>query len=439
MIILPIPGIVNTKKIIQESVAEELQMSSETLILHSDLNCYYASVEMNEDPRLRDTKMAVCGSTENRHGIVLTASYPAKRAGVRTGMANWQALQACPELIMVEPHYELYLHYSRLVRSIYQRYADDIEPFGMDENWISIPCCRDIATDGYRIADEIRKAVRSETGLTVSIGVSFSKIFAKLGSDMKKPDAVTVVSRNNYRDTAWRLPVSDLLYVGPATTRKLAKYSIRTIGDLASADPELLRYKLGKNGIMLWNFANGSDGAQVMPRDYVAPVKSIGHGTTCVCDLETEYEVWRVLYALAQDVGRRLRLHGITARGVQLALRDKDLAWYQWQMPLSYPSQSPYEIAQAGFALFREHYDWPKPVRALTIRAINPGSEAAPVQTDLFNDYVLREKRKKIDDAVYGIRSRFGEDAVFAPSLMGDLKMAQDRCETVPMPSPMFQ
>lgn len=414
-------------------------MRTETLILHSDLNCYYASVEMNENPGLRDTKMAVCGSTENRHGIVLTASYPAKRAGVKTGMANWQARQACPGLIMVPPHYELYLHYSRIVRNIYRRYADDIEPFGMDENWIFIPCCRDIRTDGVKIAEEIRKTVRSETGLTVSIGVSFSKIFAKLGSDMKKPDAVTVVSRENYRDTAWKLPVSDLLYVGPATTRKLANYSIRTIGDLARADPELLRYKLGKNGIMLWNFANGTDGAQVMPHDYVPPVKSIGHGTTCVCDLDTDYEVWRVLYALAQDVGRRLRVHGITANGVQLAVRDKDLGWYQWQMPLACPSQSPYEIALAGYALFREYYGWPKPVRALTIRAINPGSETAPVQTDLFNDYALREKRKKADDAVYAIRSRFGEGAVFAASLMGNLKMAQDRCETVPMPSPMFR
>ena len=414
-------------------------MSRDTLILHSDLNCYYASVEMNEDPSLREKKMAVCGSTENRHGIVLTANYPAKRAGVKTGMANWQAKQACPGLVMVDPHYDLYLRYSRIVRSIYQRFADRIEPFGMDENWLSIPCCGDIATDGYRIAEKIRKTVREETGLTVSIGVSFSKIFAKLGSDMKKPDAVTVVSRDNYRETAWKLPVSDLLYVGPATPRKLAAYCIHTIGDLACADPMLLKYKLGKNGIMLWQFANGTDGAQVMPQDYSYPVKSVGHGTTCVCDLETDYAVWRVLYELAQDVGHRLRLNQITAKGVQISVRDRDLGWYQWQMPLPYPSQSPYEIAQAGFALFREHYLWHKPVRALTIRGIQPGSESAPVQVDLFNDFIRRDKRKKADDAIDEIRSRFGNSAIFAASLMGDLKMAQDRCETVPMPGPMFQ
>lgn len=328
-------------------------MATETLILHSDLNCYYASVEMNEHPELRGKKVAVCGSTENRHGIVLTASYPAKRSGVKTGMANWQAKQVCPDLIMVDPHYDLYLRYSKIVRSIYKRYADCIEPFGMDENWISIPCCKSIDQDGLKLAEDIRKTVLEETGLTVSIGVSFSKIFAKLGSDMKKPDAVTVVSRENYKDTAWKLPVSDLLYVGPATTRKLATYNIHTIGDLANADPNILHYKLGKNGIMLWHFANGTDCAQVMPQEYVAPVKSIGHGTTCVRDLETNYEVWQVFYELAQDVGHRLRKHEITAKAVQISVRDKDLGWYQWQMPLPYPSQSPYEIALSGYALFR--------------------------------------------------------------------------------------
>ena len=256
---------------------------------------------------------------------------------------------------------------------------------------------------------------------------------------MKKPDAVTVVSRENYKDTAWKLPVSDLLYVGPATTRKLATYNIHTIGDLANADPNILHYKLGKNGIMLWNFANRTDCAQVMPQEYVAPVKSIGHGTTCVRDLETNYEVWQVFYELAQDVGHRLRKHEITAKAVQISVRDKDLGWYQWQMPLPYPSQSPYEIAQSGYALFREHYWWPKPVRALTIRGINPGRESDPVQTDIFNDYAVRDKRRRLDDAVDELRQRFGNRIIYPACLHGQLPIAQDRCETVPMPSPMYQ
>lgn len=266
------------------------------VILHSDLNCFYASAEINENPALRGKKVAVCGSTENRHGIVLTASYPAKRAGVKTGMANWEAKQACPDLIVVPPHYDLYLKYSRLVRRIYRRYCNDIEPFGMDENWLAIEGVHNVETDGLEIAEEIRQAVKDEIGLTVSIGVSFNKIFAKLGSDMKKPDAVTVISEANYRDKVWPLPVSELLYVGPATTRKLRMLSVNTIGDLANCEPGIIRSKLGKNGLMLWTFANGWDYSPVMPSEYTPPIKSVGHGTTCVRDLDTDYEVWQVMY-----------------------------------------------------------------------------------------------------------------------------------------------
>ena len=320
------------------------------IILHSDLNCFYASVEMNENPQLRGKAIAVCGSTEDRHGIVLTASYPAKRMGVKTGAANWQARQACPGLICVPPHYDLYIKYSKLVRRIYSEYTDTIEPFGMDENWLSIPYGGgDVEGEGLKIAEEIRRKVREEIGLTVSIGVSFSKIFAKLGSDMKKPDAVTVISKGNYQDKVWSLPVSELLYVGPATTRKLMNMNVMTIGDLASINPELLRNKLGKNGVMLWRFANGADHSAVMPADFVAPIKSVGHGTTCVCDLESEYLVWLVLYELAQDVGHRLRKHDLAANGVQITVKDKDLDYRQYQTPLSFPTQSPLEIAQTGF------------------------------------------------------------------------------------------
>ena len=300
-----------------------------SVILHSDLNCFYASVEMNEAPHLKDQMVAVCGSTENRHGIVLTASYPAKRHGVKTGMANWQAKQACPGLIMVPPHYDMYLKYSRIVRRIYRRYSETIEPFGMDENWIDLPFTNDVSGEGYKVAEEIRQAVQKETGLTVSVGVSFSKIFAKLGSDMKKPNAVTAISKADYREKVWPLPVSDLLYVGPATTRKLAMLGIMTIGDLANTDPWIIHNKLGKNGLMLHQFANGTDGARVMPAHYEPPVKSVGHGSTCIRDLESNYEVWLVLLELAQDVGHRLRVHEIQACAVQISVRDNELGWQQ--------------------------------------------------------------------------------------------------------------
>ena len=281
--------------------------------------------------------------------------------------------------------------------------------------------------------------MREEIGLTVSIGVSFSKIFAKLGSDMKKPDAVTVISRENYREKVWSLPVSELLYVGPATTRKLMNLNVNTIGDLANMDPELLRNKLGKNGIMLWRFANGADHSAVMPSDFVAPIKSVGHGTTCVCDLDSDYPVWQVLYELAQDVGHRLRKHELAANGVQITVKDNDLDYRQYQVPLPFPTQSPLEIAQTGFELFRHRYPWHKPVRALTIRGINLTPENQPVQLDLFCDAERRERRKALDDCVDDIRRRFGSRAIYAASLMGDLKMAQDKCETVMMPGLMYQ
>ena len=409
------------------------------VILHSDLNCYYASVEMMEHPELRGKAIAVCGSTEDRHGIVLTKSYPAKAMGVKTGSAIWQAKQVCPNLIIVPPHYDLYLKMSRIVRAIYARFSNDIEPFGMDECWVDVSRIAPTVEHGRIIAEEIHEIIKEETGLTVSIGVSFSKIFVKLGSDMKKPDAVTMLDEHNYRDKVWPLPASELLYVGPATTKKLALMNIHTIGELAQADRSLIAGKLGKNGMILWLFANGRDGARVMPQEFVAPIKSVGHGTTCVVDLESDYAVWRVLYELAQDVGHRLRENELAARGVQITVKDKELGWRQYQAPLHFPTQSPLEIAQTGYALFRSHYRWEKSVRALTIRGINLESERQPVQLDVFNDWAKREKRDAAEKAVEEIRHRFGYRAIRAASLMGDLKMAQDGCETVMMPGTMFQ
>lgn len=411
----------------------------ERVILHSDLNCFYASVECNENPMLRDKKIAVCGSTENRHGIVLTASYPAKRSGVKTGMANWQAKLTCPGLICVSPHYDLYLRYSAIVRDIYHRYTDIVEPFGMDECWLDLGLLRNGTTDGLQIAEEIRQTVKEETGLTVSIGVSFSKIFAKLGSDLKKPDAITVIDRNNFKNKIWGLSASELLYVGPATTRKLASLNIKTIGDLANCDPSLLRMQFGKNGVMLWSFAHGSDHSAVQPADYVAPIKSVGHGTTCVVDLETEYEVWRVLYELSQDVSHRLLKYKKQATGVQITVKDKDLAYRQYQMPLPFATQDAFEIASTGFSLFQQQYGWIKPVRALTIRGINLEPDDLPQQIDLFNNFEARERRRNLAICIDEIRRRFGNQSICAACLLGDLKMAQDRCETVLMPSIMYR
>ena len=269
-------------------------------ILHSDMNAFYASVEMMLNPALRGKAVAVCGSTENRHGIVLAKSAIAKKAGVKTGMVNWEARQLCPDLIMVPPHYDQYLKYSKLAHEIYGRYTDLIEPYGMDEVWMDVTASRTYGSS-REIAEKIRRSIREELGLTVSIGVSFSKVFAKLGSDMKKPDAITEITKENFKEKVWPLAASELLYVGRATERKLARYGIHTIGALAAIPPETLRGWFGVNGIQLWRFANGTDDSRVMRQDYVFPVKSVGHGITCSADLESEEEVWRIMLELSQD------------------------------------------------------------------------------------------------------------------------------------------
>ena len=407
------------------------------MILHSDCNCFYASVEMCEDPALRGKRVAVCGSQEDRHGIVLTASYPAKRCGVRTGMAIWQAREVCPELILVPPRYDLYLQYSRHVRGIYRRYTDRIEPYGMDECWLDVTGAPQ--GEGERLAEEIRRRVRQEIGITVSVGISYNKVFAKLASDMKKPDGQTLVTRENYRETVWPLPVRDLLWVGRATERKLELRNVRTIGELAMTPPERLQQWLGVNGLMLWRYANGTDTARVAPDGYAEPIQSVGHGTTCVRDLVSGAEVWRVLYALAQDVGHRLRASALLATAVQLTVRDCELGWRQYQKPLPAPSRSPLELARAACALFEARYGWERPVRALTIRGIQLIPEKTPEQTDLWLSGEARRRRRTLDDAVDEVRRRFGPQAVQAASRMRDTQMAKDKCETVPLPGMMWQ
>ena len=256
-------------------------------ILHSDLNSFYASVEMMLDPRLKGKAVAVCGATEDRHGIVLAKSELAKKAGVKTGMVNWETKQKCKDLILVPPQYDQYLKYSKLTRAIYNRYTDMVEPFGMDECWIDVTQSG-VYGSPMEIAEEIRQSVREEIGMTVSVGVSFNKIFAKLGSDMKKPDAITEITQENFREKVWPLHCSEMIYCGQATTRKLENYGYHTIGDVAQADPAFLKRLLGINGVALWQFAAGQDMSRVAHKDYVSPIKSVGHGITCVADLENE-------------------------------------------------------------------------------------------------------------------------------------------------------
>lgn len=413
-------------------------MAEDRIILHSDMNSFYASVEMMLDPSLKGKAVAVCGATEERHGIVLAKSELAKKAGVKTGMVNWEARQRCPGLILVPPQYDQYLKYSKLAHEIYYRYTDLVEPFGMDECWLDVTASGIYGT-GMEIAERIRTACREELGLTVSIGVSFNKIFAKLGSDLKKPDAISQISREDFREKVWPLAASELIYVGRATEKKLNSRGIHTIGELAAVPPEILQGWFGINGLKLWAYANGADKSRVMHKEFVSPMKSIGHGITCTADLENEEEVHRVLLELSQDVGHRLRIHNLCARGVQIFVRGNDLLGSQYQCKLPFRTQLPSEIASAGFRIFQERYQWGTKVRAVCIRAIDLVPKSDAEQLNIFVDTERLDRRERLEDAIENLRGRFGKRAITYATLLGDLKMPDDERHLVQMPGLMYQ
>lgn len=295
-------------------------------ILHSDMNNFYASVECLYRPELREKPVVVGGDPEQRHGIVLAKNGIAKKFGIKTGEAIWQARQKCSFLVALPPDFKKYLRFSRRAKEIYSDYTDQIEPFGIDEAWLDVTGSS--GKTGEEIAQEIRQRIKDELGVTVSIGVSWNKIFAKLGSDYKKPDAVTAITRNNYRDIVWPLPASDLLYVGRATESKLKGVGINTIGDIALSDAKFLKSRLGKWGEYLWSFANGLDSSPVVRAGDEAIIKSIGNSTTTPRDLVNEEDVKMVVYLLGESVASRMREHGFKARTVALYVRDNELRSY---------------------------------------------------------------------------------------------------------------
>lgn len=378
------------------------------VILHSDINACYAAIEHLHRPELNGKPLAVGGDPEARHGIVLTADYIAKKYGVKTGMALWQAKQVCPELNIVSPRMDLYLRFSRMAHVIYGEYTDLQEPYGVDESWLDVTASSSLKGDGYKIAKEISNRMKSELGITVSIGVSFNKIFAKLGSDYKKPDAITTMYEDEFKSKAWALPVSDLLYVGRSTNQKLARFGIKTIGDLARTDEPLLMSQLGKMGGILWAFANGYDDSPVKMEHTQAPIKSIGNSTTTQRDLETDEDVKIVLYILAESVAARLRENGFKCRVIEISVRDNELYSFTRQHKIDHATNITGEIASEAYRIFKENYDWRKPIRSVGVRGADLVNDNYWEQIDLFSSVAQREKQMKLDDAVDTIRRRFG-------------------------------
>ena len=394
----------------------------ERVILHSDLNNFYASVECMLNPKLRGKYVAVCGNTSDRHGIVLAKNEAAKAMGVKTGEVIWKAKQKCPKLIIVPPNFDNYIKYSKQVMEIYCRYTDMIEPFGIDEAWLDVTGSRLIYGDGTAIADNIRRTVKKEMGLTVSVGVSFNKVFAKLGSDLKKPDAVTEIKKDSFKEKIWGLSADKMLGVGRSTAKTLGKYHINTIGDIANADPDFLKRRLGVAGETLWRYANGLEDSAVKLFSYTAPIKSIGRGITCRLDLSEDNEVWYVLSELSRQVAYRLRQNNFNAGGVQIAVKDTDLTVKQYQTPIK-PTHSGKALAEAGFKLFRKRYDWEKDVRALTIRAISLLPDSDPIQLDLSYNHNRFVKIDTLERTIDSINDRFGKNSVLPARMLTDIKL----------------
>ena len=389
------------------------------VILHSDMNSFYASVEQAEQPELRGKPVVVAGQEELRHGIVLTKSIEAKRYGIKTAEALWQARAKCPGLIVLPPRYKLYRRYSEMARAIYYQYTDLVEPFGLDECWLDLTGSLALhGGDVGIVAAEISERMKAELGCTVSIGVSWNKIFAKFGSDYRKPDAITFVTRDNYRSLVWEAPVRDLLYVGPATERKLHAYGIRTIGQLAQASDAYLQRKFGKIGFVLRTFARGEDATPVKPydpsvRDVWREVKSYGNGLTAPHPITVANDARALIWLLAESVAQRMRADGVRARTVAIGVRnDVDLTGYGCQVKLRTPSAATRHVAQAAWAMLAacEPFDEDHPIRALHVRATDL-VEIDPVeQLSLFAD--PEPDWEGLDYCIDELRRRYGNTCI---------------------------
>ncbi|MDR3185512.1 MAG: DNA polymerase IV [Christensenellaceae bacterium] len=380
----------------------------EKVILHCDLNNFYASVEMQLNPELQGKAIAVCGDPAERHGIVLAKSYPAKAFGVTTGEPIWQAKKKCPQLITVSPNFKKYTEYSKRVFNIYVSYTPEVESFGLDECWLDVTGCQKLFGSGERIANLIREEVKEKTGLTISVGVSFTKVFAKLGSDMKKPDAVSIISRENFKTVAWRLPINEFLYVGRSTEKILNSVGIKTIGDIANTDACVLEHLLGKIGTSLHSAAWGET-SDIVKLYYSTQIpKSVSHGTTTFRDINNNADARVVIYSLCEVIAFRLRRKSMMTRGVSISIRDSVLAVRSKQTKLLYATSSADDIAESAIRLLDSFYSFMTmlPLRSISVNAYSLISTIGGIQQTFFEKNP--DKKQNLDSSIDRLREKYG-------------------------------
>ncbi len=387
------------------------------LILHSDLNCFYASVECMMNPQYKDRPVAVCGDPEKRCGIILAKNYIAKDYGIYTGETVFDARKKCPDIVLFPTHFEKYREISQGVREIYYSYTNLVEPYGLDEAWLDISKAGGDFSYAHETAKSISSQIKKEFGLTVSIGVSFTKSFAKLGSDYKKPDAITVITPDNYKNIVWPLPVSSLIFVGRATTKALGKLGIYTIGQLACSDEKCIASHLGKNGAMLRMWDQGNDIEPVSDYIFRRKIKSIGNSVTLPYDIYKDDDIKITLMVLAESVAERLRKNKLVCNTVQIEIKEREFYKHSGQKKMSFPTCVSGNIYNAALELYRAKNINNNPVRALGVRACELQGENN-IQVSLDPEFIHSEEQLKVDRMLDDIRSRYGHGSVKRMSML---------------------
>jgi DNA polymerase-4 len=389
----------------------------ENIVMHADCNAFFASVEETFHPEYKKVPMAVAGDPENRHGIILAKNELAKKFNIKTAETIWTARQKCPDLLLCPPRRGAYSAFCEQINAIYESYTDFVERFSIDESFLDMTFFRG---EEVKMAHEIRERVARETGITISVGVSWNKTFAKMGSDYKKPNAVTVISRENFRQILWPLPVGELFGVGRKTAQALEKFGVRTIGDLAGTSEAFLRQQFGSAGELLHSIANGRDDSPVARAGEHDPAKSIGNGMTFKRDLLSARDVRVGLITLADSVAARMRRAGVKCTIVQLTIKDTALKSITRQKTVP-PTQLAADLVQACLELLAAHWQAGKPIRLLTITAQNllPEEEAVE-QLSLFSAPEDNHRAEQLERAVDTIREKYGDGSIQHGSVIGN-------------------
>lgn len=391
-----------------------MERKKDRTILHCDMNGFYASVELLDYPQYKNIPMAVCGDPKSRHGIILAKNEPAKKFGIKTAETIWQAKKKCPSLVCVPPHHDKYSKYSKMINEIYLRYTDMVEPFSIDESWLDVSASLTLFGSGKEIADQIREIVKKELGLTLSAGVSFNKIFAKMGSEYKKPDATTVITRENYKNIIWPMDISEMFFVGKATADKLKTAGIHTIGDLANTSRPLLVSMLGKHGGMLYDYSNGLDEEPVSLYSDREKIKSVGHGMTFTRNITGSEDIKAALSGLCDKVASRLRRNKMRAWGVKVDIKDPDFNVVSKQKQLDAAINTAEDISIASYELITSFWPLDRPIRLLTVTAINLVDENEAQQLSFFDteNTQRRQRAESVERTLDMIRAKYGSSSI---------------------------